>query len=399
MTVYAESTPIEDKVCIGVEMERGMVTLKNMTPIAAPPADVRKKQITHAAKFDVDKIKGVTIWDDAYQKTGVQVAHKHRGVSMVLETPPSTFSLPTTLEYVTKPYIFGAKKLETMRSHFISTIKAKREKEILSLDYPTYGKGNGTDEIPNLQLEITKQSVLGPQISASIQTTVGVAVCKLTKLDNLRILVRDADKLTRLCSAIHVARASLFILSTLFDLNKDNAEGYFLACLMHSLERLSATHTGLRKDWFGANFKGFSSFKGCGVVREDTFIETQLSGKEILAANADVLEAAKKSVTHIFPTRWLNDKSTESSLGEIQTFLAGKTVDVSLIGKPNRSLQVISEGKPPIANFLNMNHLYTVVESREAGSALNEKMRGFLREEINGASTVLFIKPLHYAPS
>ncbi|WP_440974593.1 hypothetical protein [Pseudomonas koreensis] len=217
-------------------------------------------------------------------------------------------------------------------------------------------------------------------IGRNLQTTIGVSVEKLLsvkpKLRELaaQTLILDDSRRSWLLDLVIASIAMQKkltevggVLDTLT--SKNELLGLRLAIFMY-LVRVFASYCLGKKVWakdsFGANFKGYSSFIGCGAANNNDVLR--------VTYGVDLVRKAKiqdelLSAVRVDAPEWLD------------TYLTAE-LDIDNIGQPGLSTQTAVQEWFAIPNFYANNNLYTVVESREGESLLNQQMASFLNGKI-----------------
>lgn len=379
MSAQAETAPVNRDILVGVEMERGQITIRVDSGRPGP--------------YSKDKIKGVVAFGSLDQRG--------RGVRMVLETPLSAIAGPVTQEYVSTPYPATPAGLRALRDAFGAALGERHTAftALPTLTYDVYGRFQGkTAPHPFAQpltISVRQEPTHGARITAGIQTTTGVAVRTLMNVRVWEILIGDQVKFKRMMTALELAQRTMLMITSVAAVAPESFEGLFLVCLMHAVEVLSREcSVGLRKDYFGVSLKGHTSYQGCGVREEEVRVLAGIipGGKKRLWNS--VFTAPNTAANQAGWPAWLKSGAHRASADA--TLLAAvkakaetqENCDLSCLGHPGRSLQVLSEEKPPIENFLNGGHLYTVVESRQPGSRLNAAIKNMLEGQRGSVDTV-----------
>ncbi|WP_157644789.1 hypothetical protein [Burkholderia ubonensis] len=227
--------------------------------------------------------------------------------------------------------------------------------------------------------------VLGA-VAGSLQTTIGVEVRKLlsddkqTRIKIVEKLIGDSSKrqATRdlLLAAICVEKV-LTRRDNPLEAYKDKADGIRLAIFMYLLNAFQVEARDFAKSpqtWakvtYGANFKGDSSFDGCGVVGAKEALA------EWLSENPELKNVLIKDIVDEMNRQGLAPWVVGKMQGVKRVF------SLEAVGGPGLSMQTAVEGWFSIPNFFSNGRLYTVVESREKESGLNKNMASFLNGKI-----------------
>ncbi|WP_166220816.1 hypothetical protein [Pseudomonas atagonensis] len=227
-------------------------------------------------------------------------------------------------------------------------------------------------------------------ISRNLQTTIGVSVEKLLSIKpELRKLAVQTLILnpTRQSWVLSLIVATVTMQKNLTDVagplaalkSKKEVLGLRLAIFMYLTRIFAEPCLGGKvwaKDSFGANFKGYSSFIGCGAANNNDILKATYALDPL--KKTQITENLLLAVKAVSP-EWLDEILT-------------KTLDLDHIGQPGLSTQTAVQEWFAIPNFYNNENLYTVIESREGLSLLNQQMAKFLNEKISSTIFHLEIK-------
>ncbi len=298
-----------------------------------------------------------------------------RGVYITPEDS-GTFGTSSPAELVSKPHRLDDLNLVRLRN---SVWKA------LGTGGVTSGKNsftyNGNRRVTNNRWGRYRPRNIG----GSLQTTVGVGVHRLLS-DNaghrrhcIETLIGD-DRKQKIVKAI--AHSAVIAQQALFEpgaalwhhrnMPAIKVEGLrlslflaFINIVLTKSNRLGGGGSGWAKDALGANFKGHSSFAGCGVNNNNNILK--LGTRALSYNDSDLVEAIRTERGNRLITKAINDY-VEDTNNDI----------LSLIGQRGLSIQTPVERWNAIPNQVHNGHLYTVVECREKESAVNIGMCTFL---------------------
>lgn len=294
-----------------------------------------------------------------------------RGIGISPEQS-STFGTQSPAELVSQPHRFNVRNLIHLRNSLwkaLSTQGVRTGSAQMTVDDTT-----ATHD--------TRWAMYRPsRVGGSLQTTIGVGVHKL--LSNhanrrracIKMLVGEKKKQARVMafatSAVALQRAMCADggpLENVVNLTPAKIQGIRFA-LFQALVLAGVVDSGMYTDdvWhknaLGANFKGASSWKGCGVSNNPFFLE--LPARANSWGNNQVV-AAIQAVN-------ATGKSTRAITQALTRY--GFTTEA---GKEGLAISSDCEDAEPINNFIRNGHLYTVVECREKSSPVNIAMAKFL---------------------
>jgi hypothetical protein len=313
-----------------------------------------------------------------------------RGVYIVPEDVDKTYGTFGPAELVSAPHLLNTSSLDHLRNSV--------KKALSSGDSPMRGRTqdavlhdprlDSSDDFNAAQMTASTRWGKGSmtKVSGSLQTTMGVAVSNLlsdvksTRIQTVELLIGDPEKRLRtrdlLLGAICIEQC-LTRTGGPLEAYAPQSEGIRLAALMHLINFFAPNEKAeWGKDSFGAHFKGNSSFVGCGVADSNDILKLALQ----LPGTKDKATLMTEIVA----------KMKENGLNEwVSKGIASKKFNLEKMGQPGLSMQTTQEDWYSIPNFLQNSKLYTVVESREKTSNLNQKMATFLNGNGNLDSTHL----------
>jgi hypothetical protein len=412
-----ELSPAQDVVQIGIELEGvGQVSMK------------WPQELGHQTVKTFSQLRTQTDFPDSLKRTALlrspsfdNLRHKgHRGVSI---TPEDTSKLQLgkshPAELVSHPHILDEANLNALRSSVHKALQSNLSgKESLStgaanqrygtaptapITFPKVGtmaieqSARPFSGISNTQtpLELTIESThwtrkVPATIGGNLQITCGIAVEQLFRRD-LEQLKDMAQFLSRdPCKArfITLVLASTAIVDALcsegevFFAFAGKRVGLQLMVFMFLLHHMAKKWKGAyEKEALGANFKGCSSFVGCGV--SDT---------------NDNIPVDSYANTYQRLTRALDESSGELRHEVMQCLPSADVIEK--LGKPGLSMQVHYDKWHAIPNFMDANgNLYTVVEIRQRNTGMNLDMGGFLTGRLTARALLDRITPYVFAPA
>lgn len=301
------------------------------------------------------------------------------GVYLTPEDADQDYGLSSPVELVSNPHPFtltGLGKLsDSVRKAMLSTSPMRkaqtatlRDKRAPVVD-PVSGK-----------IATSKWEYHRAKIGRNLQTTIGVSVEKLLSIKPkvrelaAQTLILDENRRSWL---LDLVVASVAMQRTLTEvggplenlITKKERLGLRLAIFMYLIRVFARYCLGKKvwaKDAFGANFKGYSSFIGCGAANNNDILKAAYGVNLVRKAEIqnDLLEAVR-----VAAPQWLD------------TYLTAE-LDIDNIGQPGLSTQTAVQEWFSIPNFYVSENLYTVVESREGESLLNQQMAQFLNGTI-----------------
>lgn len=315
---------------------------------------------------------------------------KGRGVYIVPEdTDPSSYGKLGPAELVSNPHALDKQGLNDLRASYKKAmvrnsstnpmLKPQKAvlKDIRKSDDSTFNSKRYSATTRWGQSPLTK-------VGGSLQVTIGVEVDKLisddkpTRIKVVEMLVGDATKRQKVRDLL---LAAICIEQTLtadgrpFAAFRSRPQGVRLSVFMYLLnifvDKAASSPNTWSKTTFGANFKGDSSFWGCGADSAKEALAAQLSSNPDLETQIvrDILEMMKREGLAQWVIDGIQQKKSLFSLSDV--------------GNSGLSMQTDVEKWFSIPNFFYKEKLYTVVESREKNSGLNIKMAQFLNEELS----------------
>ncbi|VVP04006.1 hypothetical protein PS880_02968 [Pseudomonas fluorescens] len=367
--IDAEFAPKSEPVRIGIELE-GVGTVQTTW---------EKK--SHQRMMERDEEEN---FHDVFKRTPLVRSKSFdegvsRGVYIVPEDVDKTYGTFGPAELVSAPHLLDISSLNHLR-HSV-------KKALTSGDSPMRGRTqNAVLHDPRLEpsddfnaAQMTASTRWGKgnmtKVSGSLQTTMGVAVSNLlsdvknSRIQTVELLIGDPEKRQRtrdlLLGAICIEQC-LTRTGGPLEAYAPQSEGIRFAAFMHLVNFFGPKEKAeWGKDSFGAHFKGGSSFVGCGVADSNDILKLALQ----LPGTKDKATLMTEIVA----------KMEDNGLSEwVSKGIASKKFNLEKMGQPGLSMQTTQEDWYSIPNFLQESKLYTVVESREKTSNLNQKMVEFL---------------------
>lgn len=408
-----EVTPAQDQVQIGIELE-GVGSVRIRWP----------QELGHQSIKGIEQLRLHTDFAGVFKRTHLVRSPSFTGSRGVVITPEdATVTLGTNhpAELVSQPHLLDEANLDYLRSSVHKALQSNlSNKGSLASgqadtrygpapqSQPTITKVNvmalrGTnitfsgmytdsDEIfPDVAISSTVWSRQLPgQLGGNLQVTCGMSVEQLFRTDDERLkqmakfIARDKfqERYITLVRASTSIVDALTQQGALFATLADKRTGLQFVVFMFLLHHMAtAWKAGYEKNALGANFKGGSSFVGCGVSDRNDLIPA-----EAYADTYAKLIAAIK-------------QSTGSLKDEVVTQLTSDQV-MSKLGQPGLSMQVYYDKWFAIPNFTDARgNLYTVVEMRQKDTEMNLEMCGFLIGRLEPRAFLDRIKPYVFAPA
>lgn len=366
-----EAAPAVGRVRIGIELE-GVGTV--------------------STKWTDEAILALPNFHDVFKRTKLVRSNSFNAGRGVYITPEDSndFGKTGPAELVSSPHQFDVTNLNHLRNSVKKALKPMvqvpnpaRQGQMKSVLNPMRARaheaeyldetGDDTDLFQHAVAE--SRWALNPQakIAGSLQTTLGVAAARLlsnvarTRANVVTLLVGDAKKREKVLDILSAAiRAQQWLTTAGNPLAAYSAQSFRIRMVMFMyLANKAARVLGgvWTKTALGANFKGYSSFVGCGVGANNDLLTSGIAalGLDADTVRTNLLNAMKNNGAHTWLTQALDGH-----------------LELDEIGKPGLSIQTDVEGWFAIPNFIVNNRLYTVVESREKASLLNIKMVEFL---------------------
>lgn len=373
----SEAKPIQGAVRLGVEIEGiGYITIAWLNSDARRPSAMAGLAMADKAKLKEADLNQLSDMKETIKrqplvrstsfadlpKVPADPNQPARGVSIHAELPNINpkLGLEHPAELVSTPHLLDAQNLTFLKSSVNKVLKgntsgalAKARPNITAPEQfehtiPASGL------IPESKVKTTFHDE-ARKIPTGIQTTVGVAANKLlsdTRKDRLKIIelltAKDTEQRKYFAAMVDAACAAD---AGLGDLPKtDDQKFRYRLMLLMALMHVHVSvwkGSGMEKDVYGANIKGYSSFEGCAFEHS-----------AIMKENAKaILEALAKA--------------------GINQALAEQTVEK--LGMPDLSAQVAFEKGAPIACFLVGDKLHTVIEGRQIAAPIN----GYIHEMLS----------------
>jgi len=356
MPITDESAPVVGHPLLGIEIE-GIGTVRSVW---------NKADIIRAARFHA-----------VFKRTALVRSRSFADLRGVYITPEdaSTFGKQSPAELVSKPHRLDNINLVRLRN---SVWKALSPRGMRT------GKSKFTyrrrARHARHRWAVHRPSAIG----GSLQTTLGIGVHRLLSSNArerklcIKTLVGGSRKQA---IVIAIAEAAVIAQGALFKsggalwhhraMPPLQVEGLrlvlflaFINFVLTETTRMGSGGSGWAKDALGANFKGYSSFIGCGVGSNDDIMRR---GVALTAySDADLIDAIRQGRGNGRVTKALNDCATDDNWM------------LDNIGVRGLSIQTDVEQWRAIPNFTHNGHLYTVVECREKASKVNVKLREFL---------------------
>ncbi|WP_147469186.1 hypothetical protein [Corallococcus sp. AB045] len=362
----SERTPTQDKVRIGIEIE-GIGTLKIDWNSGRRPSQMRA--LANSQPLTPNDLQNISTIQEHIKRQPLMRSGSFsenfpdgvRGLSIHAELSYTVKNLGKShpAELVTTPHLLDPENLTYLKSSINEVIRGG-----------TKGSLSGANseqpfQMPELYFE---QSHIPSQVITTkftdetrgvlphgIQTTVGIAADKLLSTDIKTrnsivdfLIQPDSLQHKRFATIVNMACSASAFESEL-KLQDDQRYRFRLLLLMSLLHAYIPSFKesgGMAKDTYGANIKGYSSFKGCGI--NDMQAWSIVEGAGMLLS---VLKGHEVS-------------------------LVGQAVDK--LGQHGLSAQVAYEGGAPIPCFLVGSRLHTVIEARQLAAPINQCIRKML---------------------
>lgn len=373
---------------------------KQVTDEAPPaPGDVRvgievEGVGTISTKWDVVPNVSAGDFHDVFKRMKLVRSNSFTSARGVYITPEDadTFGKQSPAELVSSPHLFTPRNLVFLRNSVWKALSPK-------------GMRTGNDSFvdprvappaPQAPTAISRWGAYAPkQIGGSLQTTIGVSTAKLlsdTAADRnavIGLLVGDhkkADLAKDLLAAAVAAEGFLTQTGNPLAAFVAKKLGIRLAVFFWLADSFGASITAKgqwTKESLGANFKGFSSFVGCGVAVNNNILKLGLAGTVGTSAQAKATFAGQlvQAIQAVTGKTWITDGLSAS-------------IDLDTLGQAGHAFQTSCEGWFAIPNFTAKGNLYTVVECREKAALLNMKMVAFLNQQgAGGAMSAKVVEP------
>lgn len=325
-----------------------------------------------------------------------------RGVYLSPEVAIDNIGYQHPAELISSPHLLSSKSLDKLRESFKKAMTSKDSKvnHLLKVQSAVLNDARH-DTHESLNKENYTVSTRWNQVyckpGRNLQTTVGIAAAMLlsddlsTRNKVVNMLIFDTRKQVRvkelLKASICIQRVLVKSKYAIFDQSADINTYYmrlrlsiFMYLLYAYMPVLYAKNPlGYKKDIYGANFKGYSSFHGCGVP-------CRVSLREHLSKNPGLQRIIVKD---IFDSM----SESEIALWIIQGCTEPHGVfDLCCVGEEGFSIVTAVSKRFSIPNFYYSNRLYTVVECREGDAPLNQLMAQFLKGDISANGFIEVLK-------
>jgi len=348
-----ESRPVQGSVRLGIEIE-GVGVLKMEWNPKRPSLMAGLSRVDHPneeQEAQISEIKETIKRQPLVRSASFSedFAGTVRGLSIHAELPATNrnLGLQHPAELVTTPHLLNATHLTYLKNSVNKVIRGGTKGALSKSTSAQAFAVPATELLPSRTVTTRFYDETRGQLPHSIQTTVGVAADRLLSNDRrvrLRIIhfltvpgSEQCNRFTRLVDAACAAQAALPLAGDL----RYRVRLALLMSLLH-VHAQAWKGSGMEKDVYGANVKGYSSFEGCGL--DDT--------RTLMA----LLDAAETLVEHLVRA-------------EIDPGRAERAVDG--LGQPGLSAQVAFERGEPIACFLVGTRLHTVIEARQLDAPIN----------------------------
>ena len=349
-----ERAPRVDRICIGIEVE-GVGRIRT--------------------KWNRPAVIGQNNFHDVFKRMKLvrsRSFNAHRGVYLTPEDAEHGFGADGPAELVSSPHYFTALNLLRLRN---SIWKSLGTKGVVT------GRATFRDpRLPAPPAPTTAESRWGRyrlrQIGGSLQTTIGLSVNRLlgntaSRHALARLLVGNQEKRAKLIDIQNAAVAAEQFLTApgrpLFHVGGQTNPirlVLFMGLIYILINKTDALGDAVwGKDALGCNFKGYTSFVGCGVANNNGILKLGMRGTG--TTTTDFINGIAAITRQTWLTRAL---SNAAGAGEF---------DLSELGQPGLSIQTSLEEWFAIPNFTGHNSLCTVVECREKTANLNRHVRDF----------------------
>jgi hypothetical protein len=360
-SVTHEGAPAADIVKIGIEVEGvGTVATKWTNPPVVDPRD----------------------FHDVFKRMPLVRSKSYGDLRGVYINPEDgdTFGTSGPAELVSRPHALTPESLALLRNSVWKAIRSSAA--------PTTGRAIYSDPRTPTGASGVAASRWArhrgmARIAGSLQTTVGVAVGKLlgtspdARAAVVTLLGGDATKKARLTDMLTaVVAAETYLTATRGPMDGFAGRGGLRLALFFAFwapiraSIVAVSRRGWGKDALGCNFKGMSSFLGCGIPTADLAWRAAIKqSKGAATLRAKIITA----ITDAGGAGWVTRALTDDW-------------DLASVGQPGLSEQTSGEGWYALPNFTKDGRLFTIVECREKAAPLNVKMAAFLNWVTPGSS-------------
>jgi hypothetical protein len=354
-----EAAPLADRICIGIEIEG----------VGRVRTNWNRRTVIRQNNFH-----------DVFKRMKLVRSNSftaHRGVYITPEDTDTDFGTDGPAELVSSPHYFTATDLLRLRNSIWKSMSNR-------------GVRTGRDTFIDPRLPPSVRQTIAESrwginrlhnIGGSLQTTIGLSVSKLLGNNRLarvavaNLLVGDAGKRTKLIAIQDAAVAAEQYLTAmgrpLYHV-RGQTTGIRLVLFMGLIYVLitqtnALGNSGWGKDALGCNFKGYTSFVGCGVTNHNGILRLGARGTGTTASDLVT------GIENVTGQNWLTQALNQA--------IQANHFDLADLGQPGLSMQTYLEEWYAIPNFLFNNGLCTVVECREKTAQLNLRVRTFLNAE------------------
>ncbi|HBO1217561.1 TPA: hypothetical protein ONA18_003959 [Pseudomonas aeruginosa] len=407
-----EISPAQDTVRIGIELE-GVGTVRIKWP----------EELGHKSIKNLEHLRAQTDFKDTLKRTPLLRSNSYDDFRGIYITPEEAqedkLGVDHPAEMVSQPHTLDEQNLEFLRNSVYKALRSNLKGKIaLSTNEQNTRYGNAPDKypaIPNGKVPTVQsgaafsgmytnsgeafptvnivQTIWGKQVpvlGGNLQVTCGIAVEQLFRQDPEQLslmadFISRNEYKTRYISLVVCTLAIVEALTAqgeIFYGFADKRNELHLATymfLLHHVAPIWKPAVGYEKCAVGANFKGGSSFVGCGVSNTNDLIPD--------SSYASVFAKMTDAITSTNATDKANILSTLTSPQVIE-----------LYGKPGLSCQVHFDKWFSIPNFSDAGgNLYTVVEIRQHATGMNLEMAGFLGGRLTSNQFLTRITPFVFA--